>query len=731
MRISTIAIAIGMLSSPALAEEADRNDAIVVTGQRDQLKLDQRSDAASRLNLSIMETPASVETLSQADMQFRGLRTAREAFADVPGAIAGNVPGNPAVITMRGFAGNVISILQDGVRISSSTVVQRDTNTWHFDRIEVIKGPASVLFGEGALGGVVNKVTRKPEFTGDHMDALLSYGSFDTLTAAGGVNYRLSDTLAVRADASIMRSDSLYDVDDNRTRSTGLTASLLFKPSDDLSILVAVDHYNDRYDSSYQGALLIPLAYSRDPSDAVRGSGSNAGLVVDRATRKRNYTPQGGYSGADETTIRSRIDWALGGGWALGTDLTWYTADRAFLNNGTRNFIAPTAAFPNGSIQRGLTAFYHDHEYWNVRTALSNDGRIGGLRNRFTVGAEYNRTDFASLRETSTNNLVSAVDPFAPVVGVFPTEGSLYRSQNVNFDSKLNTVSVFAEDALNLTPQWLLVAGARYDHIDLERRVTDYLKTPNAVTGANPIYKPFSWRVGSSYAVTPGVTIYAQYTTAVTPVSSILLQSIANTAFKLTKGHSYEAGFKLAGFDKRLTVTGAAYRIVQHDILTRDPVNPLLTVQGGTQSSQGVELSMGWALTDAFSLGGSVSYSDAQYDELIEAGNIDRSGNRPINVPSTTAAANMAYRLPGVPVTLSAFARHLSGFYTDTANSIFVKGRTTVDAAIAWALTDGATLTLRGRNLTDAFYGEYSGYNLTDIYIGAPRSVEVSLATHF
>jgi iron complex outermembrane receptor protein len=178
-------------------------------------------------------------------------------------------------------------------------------------------------------------------------------------------------------------------------------------------------------------------------------------------------------------------------------------------------------------------------------------------------------------------------------------------------------------------------------------------------------------------------------------------------------------------------VTGAAYRIVQHDILTRDPVNPLLTVQGGTQSSQGVELSMGWALTDAFSLGGSVSYSDAQYDELIEAGNIDRSGNRPINVPSTTAAANMAYRLPGVPVTLSAFARHVSGFYTDTANSIFVNGRTTFDAAIAWALTDGATLTLRGRNLTDAFYGEYSGYNSTDIYIGAPCSVEVSLATHF
>ena len=729
MRISMLALATSLLSTPTLAEEVDRNgrNAIIVTAQRDALKLDRKSDTGSRLGLTIMETPASVDTLTQADMQYRGLRTAREVFADVPGAIAGNVPGNPAVVTMRGFAGNVVAILQDGVRISSSTVVQRDTNIWHFDRIEVIKGPASVLFGEGALGGVINKVTRKPDFTGDHMDGLLSYGSFDTLTAAGGVNYQLSDKVAMRADASYMRSDSLYDIDDNDTRSSGLTASLLFRPSDDLSVLIAVDHFNDRYDSSYQGAPLIPIAYARDPSGAVR---SSAGLVLDRALRRENYTPQGGYSGADETTLRSRVDLKLGAGWALSADLMWYVADRAFLNNGTRSFAAPTAAFPNGSFQRGLTAFYHDHEFWNVRAGLSNDGIVGGLRNRFTIGTEYNHTDFASLRETSSNTLVPAVDPFDPVVGAFPTDGSLYRSQNVNFESRLRTLSVFAEDALNLTPQWLLVAGARYDHMDLERRVTDILTTPNAVTAANPVYKPFSWRIGSSYAVTSGFTIYGQYTTAITPVSSILLQSITNTRFRLTKGYSYEAGFKFATFDRRLTMTGAAYRIVQSDILTRDPINPLMTVQGGVQSSQGVELSTSWAVPNGILFGGSFSYSDARYDELIEAGGIDRSGNRPINVPSTTAAANVAYTVPGTPITLSGFARHISGFYTDTANGIFVKGRTTFDAAIALAIHGGAVLTLRGRNLSDVFYGEYSGYASSDIYVGAPRSFEMSLAMH-
>ncbi|MFC3212774.1 TonB-dependent receptor plug domain-containing protein [Novosphingobium panipatense] len=149
MKASLLALLAGLAATPAFADEAPRNPTITVTGHRDQVKLEQRSDAGSRLDLTVMETPASIETLTRADLEFRGLRTAREAFADVPGVIAGNVPGNPAVVSMRGFAGNVVSILQDGVRISSSTVVQRDTNTWHFDRIEVIKGPASVLFGEG------------------------------------------------------------------------------------------------------------------------------------------------------------------------------------------------------------------------------------------------------------------------------------------------------------------------------------------------------------------------------------------------------------------------------------------------------------------------------------------------------------------------------------------------------------------------------------------------------
>jgi len=722
-----------LLAVPASAQRrdiaVDRTAAtIIVTGQRDPLKLDDQAQAGSRLGLSIRETPASVEVLTQDDLQIRGLRTAREAFNDVVGAIAGNVPGNPAVVSLRGFAGNTVSILQDGVRVSASTVVQRDSNTWHYDRIEVLKGPASVLYSEGALAGVVNKVTRKPVLGERHLDTLLSVGSFATVFAAGGVNLPLSSTLAVRADASYQRSDSLYDVDNNDTLSVGLTASALWRPSNRLSLLVAVDHFEDRYDATYQGLPLIPGQYALRPTDAVT---SASGLVTDRALRRRNYNPQGAYSGANETTIRSRLDWTIDGGWSVALDLTGYTADRAFLLADSQSFVAPTAAFPHGSFRQTYQDFRHDHQFWNARGVVGNDSRIAGLRNRFSLGIEHNDTDFVSLRQTAAAAALPAVDIRAPAIVPLPSGTAIFTAGNVTFDSGLKQSSVFVEDALNLTPKWLLVGGLRWDHMALDRATTQ--NTTGAVDRNSPTFDPVSWRAGTTWDVTPGVTLYAQYTTAVSPVSSILLASIANSRFRLTTGRAYEAGFKASTWGGRASVTGAAYRIEQRDILTRDPGNPALAVQGGRQSSQGVELSGVVAPVPPLRLSGGVSYTDARYDELSElvAGvRIDRSGNRPINIPSTTVNASALYTIAR-SVTLGGFLRHASAFYTDTANTIRVAGHSVLDASVSVPVAPHATLTLRGRNLTDAFYGEYSGYPTTNVYIGAPRSFEVALATRF
>lgn len=172
IRISIATLLASTSIAPAFAQataNAQESETILVVGQRDLLALEARTQAGSRLPLTARETPASVEVITQDELQLRAPRTAREAFNEVVGAISGNVPGNPTVISLRGFSGNAVSILQDWV--STSTVVQRDSNTWHYDRIEVLKGPASVPYREGALAGVINKVNRKPTLDGRRLAA--------------------------------------------------------------------------------------------------------------------------------------------------------------------------------------------------------------------------------------------------------------------------------------------------------------------------------------------------------------------------------------------------------------------------------------------------------------------------------------------------------------------------------------------------------------------------------
>ncbi|MCV4288996.1 TonB-dependent siderophore receptor [Pseudomonas capsici] len=686
----------------------------------DRLHLDTPNAVGSRLGLTARETPASIEIKTQAEMQQKGLRTTKEAFADVTGVTVGNVPGNPAVISMRGFTGNTVNVMQDGVRIAASTITTRDMDTWKYEKIEVLKGPASVLYGEGSLGGAVNLVTRKPTLDEQKLEGLVSTGSFGTKRAAIGVNQPLNDSLALRADVSYVNSDSFYDVDDQETTAFNISTSLLFKPNDDLSMLFAFDHDYDEYDSTYNGTPLVPASVARNPSGIVS---SKNGLVVDKSIRRTNYNPDGANSGARSTTWRWTTDYRLNDDWTLNNIVSYYTARREFFVSSEQNYNAGSGRF-NRTVQR----VSHDHQFWNERLSASTDQLIGGFRNRFSVGAEYSYTDLNNPRQNGTT---TSVDPWNPVVGSFPSSAAQNwpgAGRNVVYQSNMDNTAVFAEDAFNLTDDWLLIGGLRYEDINLRRTVEDVnLGTSQKF---HPTYDPFSWRLGTVYNLTPDIQLYAQYSTAVTPVSTLLLIASANGDFDLSKGRSVEVGFKASLFDGRTSLTGALYQIDLEDILTRDPNDSTLTVQGGKQRSRGVELTSSTQLTTQLRADLGVSVVDARYEELIEAGGADRSDNHPVNVPRTTANAALIYRFEPVPITVGAYVRHSSGFYTDTANTYFVEGYTTFDASIAYEMKN-ATLTLRGRNLTNRLYGEYSGYSSTQVYLGAPRSAELSLGFKF
>ncbi|WP_293875032.1 MULTISPECIES: TonB-dependent siderophore receptor [unclassified Sphingomonas] len=702
--------------APSAAQDEQASDIIVTGTANRQLLLDARTETGSRLGLTVRETPAIVDILSQELMQERGLRTTVEALNATPGATSGELASSPGQMSMRGFTAGAVSLLWDGVRQTNSALIIRNLDSWSFDRIEVLKGPASVLYGEGSLAGAVNLVPKKPRFNGDAYAATVGYGSFDTLRAGVDANIVLSDTVAVRGVASANRTGGFIDDTDARFLATTLAVTL--KPVERLSIELAGDYLEDRYGTAYWGTPLVPRSIARDPSDLV---GTTDGFVLDRAIRDRNYNVSNADQGSETWWARSRVAYEFSDALRFTNELSYYHADRRFRNAEVYTLAAPSAAFPNGSFRRGTTRIDHHHRFVVDRAVLASDIQIGGHRNRFSIGGEYSDSDLAVPRRFGSTTAVDIFDPARGVLSLAETSAN-FPDGRADFGSSTVIKSVFAEEAFNLTPRLLLVGGLRYDDIALDRSVNDL--NAGRITGFSKSWNPVSWRAGAVFDLAPKTQFFAQYSYAVAPVGSLALLSLANSSFDLTTGRSVEGGVKTTLFGDRLDLTAAGYWIEQEGIVTRDPANTSIAVQGGSQSSRGFELSASGAVTRQFRLDANLAILDARFDVLREAGG-DRAGNTPPVVPERVASVFGIYRFDALPISVSGGARYMSRFFTDNANSVRVRGSTVFDAAIAWRLPYG-DVTLRGRNLTDRLYANWFGGSARQLTLGAPRSVDIS-----
>lgn len=712
-----LALLLAAASTPAFAQEATVVDEIIVTARPTALALDRPAPAAGRLGLTHRETPATLDVLTQQRMQTEGLRTSVEAFNAAPGVNGGTLPGSVGVTSMRGFTSTAIAYLFDGVRVTGSNSAIRNFDTFNFERVEVLKGPASVLYGEGALAGAVNLVPKRAYIGQGGGEGLVSVGTFGTVRAGIGGNLPINGRMALRADASF--SDTQGWADDTDAQTQALTTSLLVQASDRLTLNVFADYFRDE-SSPYFGSTLVPASVARDPSGLVE---NGQGLVLDRATIRTNYNVDDGVMESEAVQLRARADYRLNNHWTLTNELAGYSADRLWRNVEDVSFNTAT-----NRLNRNTTLIAHDHQYWTDRAWAAFDGEIGGRRNRFTIGAEYSDTHFETTRRFGTT---TAVDRFQPVRGVFPetTEANFPGAgSRVDWVSDSTTAAIFLENAFNVTPRWLLVGGLRYDRVELERETYDLNTLVRAQYGQT--YEPLSWRLGTVYDLQPRTQLYAQFSHAVTPVSSFLFLNSTNARFDLSAGDAIEAGIKTSFWNGRADLTAAVYQITQDDILTRDPANPALTIQGGEQQSRGIEVSLSAAVTDRLRVDAGGAWLESEFTTLIEAGGIDRAGNRPPNVPEAMFDVSAYYSLPWIPVTLGVTVRHDGDFYTSNANAYRVKARTVFDAQASWRAPFGR-VTVRGRNLFDELYADWSGYGATQVYLGAPRSVDVTLSRSF
>ncbi|ALN93468.1 TonB-dependent receptor [Lysobacter gummosus] len=715
-RPAALACSLLACAAPAAhAGEAVDLDAVRVHGQR----VDARAASvatASRLGLDPAEIPATLDVLDRDDIQARGLRDSVEVLRAMPGVMAGNLPGQPGVASMRGFASGAVSYLFDGVRLTSSGFSSRNWDSFQFERVEVLKGPASVLYGEGVLAGAINFVPKSASLDGRDGELLLAYGSHDSARLGLDANVPLSPTVAVRGVLSANRSDGY--IDDTASDAQSFGGSLLWQPDDDLSARVALDYQRDDFDTAYFGAPLLPRESAADPSGLVDNA---AGWVIDKAARSRNYNVRDGRMDSRSWWLRTRLDYRLSEDWNLSQEASVYDARRRWDN--TEDFRYDTAT---GLFDRDSARIHHDQRVWNERLTLKHDGRLAGRRHSFAAGMEYSDTDFFNLRRFGH---AAPVDLLALDRGEFPTDTAAnFDNGRSDFGTRVKVAALFVEDALNLTPRWLLVGGLRHERIDLQRRNLDL--DSGARSRFNREFSPTSWRLGSVFELRPGSQLYAQYSSAVLPVSSFLTINQRNNAFDLSHGDAVELGLRSALFDQRLRLNAAVYRLRQDDIVTRDPLQPQISVQNGRQSSRGVELSLSAQATARLRIDASAALLSARFDTLREAGGADRSGNRPSNVPERTASLDAWYRLDGLPLSFNLGLRHVGDFYTDNANSTRVRAHTVADAAVDWNGA-GGRYTVRVRNLTDAFYADWSGYSPSQVYLGAPRSVELSYSRSF
>ena len=715
----------------AVAEFEER---VRVTGIPDELGLAEETDTGSRLGLPAMDIPASIDVIDSTVMETRGFLRISDALETAPGVLAGHSPAAPSSFSVRGFTRSQITVLRDGIWLGPSNMVMRPQNTFNLDRVELLRGPSSVLNGQGAVAGTVNAVTKQAMPTDEpEMNALFSYGRFNTYQTAVGVNGPISDSLWYRFDASRYGSDGF--VDRTGPSSSNVTGNLLWRPASRAQFRFSVDYLDDDV-GSYFGTPLLPAAAIGDPLDVIT---STTGEGIDARTRFLNYNVADAVNDSTQLLLRADAEVQLSDQVTLHNTVYGFNAERNWQN--AEGFPYCTAVVDVcttvGEIQRYYGYFFvdHDQQLFGDRVHLDIRTPVGGLENRATVGFEMSTLDFERGRGFRRRIPLApgdAVDVFNPVPGTYGQ-----RELRGISPTYIDSWAFFVEDSLPLGDRVRLTGALRYDAMDLER---SNLNAEGAVepSGFEREFRWWSWRTGAVVNLRSDLVAYGQFSNAKDPVDANIYLVNANQDFDLTDARQWEVGLKADLDGGRTQVTAAWFDIERDDILQRFALDSATTI-GGIQS-RGLELAVSSRPTPDGRVGASLAYTDA---EFVPSANFLRfAGNTPPNVPTAVGSFWGSYQnIGGAPIEAGATVRIVGDRQANNANTIVLNGYAHADAYVALTL-DPVRVTFNVDNLTDTAYASWSDIfylGQTDpsfiyanqVMLGAPRTYSVMLHVAF
>lgn len=711
-----------------------REDVSVVGRTVGELGLNGSATTASRLGLKAIEVPASIDVLDSTVMEARGYQKVSDAVSSMAGVVAGENPTAPSSFVVRGFTANQVSTLRDGLWLGPSTMVMRPQNTFNLDRVELLRGPASVINGQGAVAGTINAVTKSAEPVASAIgQGLLSYGRYGTYQAAVGVTAPAGDALWYRLDVSRSGSDGYVPGMDSG--STNVTGSLLWRPAQGLRLKFSADYLDDDL-AKYFGTPLLPASAAREPLNVLTAS---TGETIDARTRFVNYNVSDGYAQSRQLLLRSDLTWDLSDTLTLANVAYVFDADRRWKN--AEGYVYCTAVADVcttvGQISRyyGYFLLNHDQQLFGDRLTLASSASIGGRENRALVGVEASTLDFERTRGFRISVPLAvgdSVDPWNPVAGGYGQEEIRGISPTA-----IQSWALFVEDSLAVTTRLRLAGALRYDGMDLDRQNLDAGRNP-AAGGFTRRFNWWSWRAGAVATITNGVVAYGQYSNAKDPVSANLFLVNSGQNFDLTEARQWEAGVKADVANGRTQVTAAYFNIDRDDVLERFALDSATNVGG--ISSKGVELAGSFRIAASARLGANLGYTNSS--NRPSPNFVRFAGNRPPNVPAWTTNLWASYQdIAGLPIEVGGSLRVVGDRFANNANTITMNGYAAGDLYLAWTARR-FRVTARVDNLTDTAYASWSdvfylGQNdpsfiyANELMLGAPRTFSVLMQVGF
>ncbi|NVM79155.1 iron complex outermembrane receptor protein [Duganella sp. SG902] len=567
-----------------------------------------RSASATKTDTPLIETPQSVSVVTADQIEALGATSLREALGYTPGVgIQGNGYRDADNVVLRGFAVDNSSIRRDGLRSPSNTFTGAQ-EPFGLERVDVLRGAASLLYGAAEPGGIVNLVTKRPTTDSLH-EVSVELGSYQRKQVTGDFGGALNDdgSLAYRFTVLKRDSDTFIDfVPDNRLY---VAPALTWKPAAGTSITLLAQYQKSRYNRQWgvapQGSLLPnpngKLPYDLnigEPTDKKEDTHKNIALLISHQLGEQT-----------SLNFAARHSDAL---------MHWNYAGRDSLQDDLRT----------------LNRFYVNRmehvKAWTMDAYLQTGFQTGAATHQVVLGVDASDADNRRLR---AYQFIAPLDLFAPVYGAKP-----YGDDGADgYKRKERLVGLYAQDQIKIDQRWVVVAGARHD--DVKYKNSGYFVTnwneekTSATTGS----------AGLVYLADGGVAPYLSYSQSFQPQSD---SDRLGQRFKPTKGKQYEAGVRYQPKQSNTLLSAAVYQLTQSNVLSTDPVDSDYSVQLGAVRARGLELEARTDVSRDLRLIASYTYTDAK---ITKASAADQAsvGLRQPNTPRSMASAWADYQFTG------------------------------------------------------------------------------------